>query len=485
MKSIEGFLADTPVEASRLRFFPSRGGREGGDYVLFWMQKSQRSLDNPALDLAMHLANHLSLPLLCVFVLCDYPGAQAPHYRFMLEGLKRCAEDLRSRGAGFELLKGEPADQVLAMSRQATVLVADEGKLAFERRWREEIAASPDRPDMVIVETESVVPPSAVSDHLEWSAATIRRKISSQLPFYLSRESSNAECCGKVFTGRIGDDSLFDELPAGTPLGYGVPATKAARSRRRPGALLSLQRVGLCPGQHAALGRFDEFLGSGGLSRYEQWRNDPNAKASSGMSAYLHFGQVSPVRLTKKALEQSPSEAQAYVEQLVVRRELALNYVLYNPSYLDYESAAPDWARRSLASRRLPTRAYSDAELEEARTEDPYWNAAQQELVLSGTIHNYMRMYWGKQLLRWFSNPAVAFGIAVRINDSYSLDGRDPNGYAGIAWCFGRHDRPWPERQGFGSVRSMMASGLRKKFDADRYAHEMDCLYTSRMKETL
>jgi deoxyribodipyrimidine photo-lyase len=329
-----------------------------------------------------------------------------------------------------------------------------------------------------------VVPPSAVSDHLEWSAATIRKKISSRLPFYLSRENSSEECCGKAFKSRRGDDSLFEKFSAAIPPDPRTTIAQAA-SPRRGGALLPFQRLGLRPGQHAALERFDEFLGSGGLSRYEQGRNDPNARASSGMSAYLHFGQVSPVRLAKKALEQSPSEAQAYVEQLVVRRELALNYVLYNPGYLNYESAAPDWARRSLASRRLPARAYSDAELEEARTEDPYWNAAQMELVLSGTIHNYMRMYWGKQLLRWFSNPAEAFSLAVRLNDSYSLDGRDPNGYAGIAWCFGRHDRPWPERQGFGSVRSMMASGLRKKFDADRYAREMDCLYTSRMKETL
>ncbi len=485
MRNIEGLLADAPVEASRLCFLRSRGSRKGGDHILFWMQKSQRSQDNPALDLAMHLANHLGLPLLCVFVFCDYPGAQAPHYRFMLEGLKSCAENLRARGAGFELLKGEPADEVLALSRHAVVLVADEGKFPFERRWREDIAASPDRPDMVIVETESAVPPSAVSDHMEWSAATIRRKISSQLPFYLSRENSNEECSKKAFRSRRDNDSLFEEGPAGIFPEARSPGAQVFRSRGGPGALLPLQRFVPKPGQQAALERFDDFLGSGGLSRYERERNDPNAKASSGMSAYLHFGQVSPVRLAKKALEQSPLEAQAYVEQLVVRRELALNYVLHNPGYLEYESAAPDWARRSLASRRLPARAYSDAELEEARTGDPYWNAAQKELVLSGTIHNYMRMYWGKQLLRWFSDPAEAFSLAVRLNDSYSLDGRDPNGYAGIAWCFGRHDRPWPERQGFGSVRSMMASGLRKKFDPDRYAHEMDCLYTSRMKETL
>ncbi len=488
MTTIEGLLSDPPVETARLRFLRSRQGRKGGDLVLFWMQKSQRSLDNPALDLAVYLANALDLPLLCVFVLCEYPRARDPHYRFMLEGLKTCAQDLRSRGVGFTLLKGEPVEQILAAAAQAAVLVADEGKLLFERQWRDSIAAEPDRPDMIVVETESAVPPSAVSDHLEWSAATIRKKISARLPFSLSRGKSNQECCLKAPPGQQGGDFLFGEGPLEAPwASWALPAAEreSAKPGQRFGALLRLQRLSLDSGQDAALRRFDAFLHSDGLERYAQGRNDPNAKAASGMSAYLHFGQVSPLRLAEKALEHSPSAAQAYVEQLVVRRELALNYVLHNPGYLEYESAAPDWARRSLASRDPPPRVYSDGELEAARTEDPYWNAAQKELVLNGTIHNYMRMYWGKQLLRWFSDPAEAFSVALQLNDTYSLDGRDPNGYAGVAWCFGRHDRPWPERRGFGTLRAMTPSGLGKKFDADRYADEMHSIYTLRMKETL
>ncbi|MDD3980823.1 MAG: deoxyribodipyrimidine photo-lyase, partial [Spirochaetales bacterium] len=462
-----------------------------GDYILYWMQKAQRSMDNPALDLAMHLANALELPLLCVFVLCDYPAAQAPHYRFMLEGLKSCAEDLRSRGAGFALLQGSPVEQIKALAGQAAVLVADEGKLVFERRWRDELASSSGRHAMVVVETESVVPPSAASDRLEWSAATIRRKIAALLPFHLPQPSLNAgspegaTCCRKAFAGSLGDDSLFSSASAKAGRHTGAAGRGTIEKTRRFGSLLGFQRIDIDSGQLQGLRRFEDFLYSGGLERYGTERNDPNAKAGSGMSAYLHFGQLSPARLAQKALDHSPSAAQTYVEQLVVRRELALNYVLHNPGYLEYRSAAPDWARRSLASRKFSPRAYSDRELEEGLTDDPYWNAAQKELVLNGAIHTYMRMYWGKQLLCWFSDPAEAFSVAVQLNDCYSLDGRDPNGYTGIAWCFGRHDRPWPERQGFGKVRAMMASGLRKKFDIHRYAEEMESIYTSRIKETL
>ncbi|MDX9827786.1 MAG: deoxyribodipyrimidine photo-lyase [Spirochaetia bacterium] len=503
MSAIRQLAVEAPVQASRLRFLPSGEARTGGAYVLFWMQKSQRSRDNPALELSVHMANALGIPLLCVFVLCEYPRAEAPQYRFMLQGLRSCAEEIRARGAAFALLQGEPAEQVLRYGAEAAVLVADEGKLSFERRWRDSIAASPGRPDMVIVETESVVPPAAVSDHLEWSAATIRRKISALLPFYLPRAAENEECCRIAFQGQPGDDSLFSQALGKEKRGAGggeIEATaykkgkallsggaedEAAASRQGFGSLLHLQRLSLVSGQAVGMERFEDFLHSGGLERYATERNDPSAKAGSAMSAYLHFGQISPARLAQKALEHSASAAQAYVEQLVVRRELALNYVLHNPGYLEYKSAAPDWAQRSLASRTHPAKAYSDRELEEARTEDPYWNAAQKELILHGAIHNYMRMYWGKQLLQWFSDPSEAFSVALRLNDCYSLDGRDPNGYAGVAWCFGRHDRPWPERPGFGKVRAMMASGLRKKFDIERYAEEMDSIYTSRIKETL
>jgi deoxyribodipyrimidine photo-lyase len=477
------------VEAGRLRF--AAGARTAGaaDYVLVWMQKAQRAWDNPALDLGFHLANALGLPLLVLFVLTDYPGAQSPHYRFMLAGLRECADELRRRGAAFVLESGEMAATVAGYARNAAVIVADEGKLRFEREWRHQVAAamgsgSDAPPPMVIVETESVVPPDAASGKLEWSAATIRRRISAQLPFYL-REPARAEDAPKAaVAARAADFPSHDELfdaDAGLPVSRAKPASRGLQPGGI-GAFLRLQRPRLSPGYAAGMARFDAFLEEG-LGRYGEARNDPLAKGQSDMSPYLHFGQVSPVSLARLSLERSETAAQPYIEQLAVRRELALNFTLRCPGYDRYETAVPDWARQSLESRAGLSTPYSIAELESGRTEDPYWNAAQKEMILTGKMHNYMRMYWGKRLLSWFADPAEAFRVAIALNDTYSLDGRDPNGYAGVAWCFGRHDRPWPQRAGFGSVRAMMASGLRKKFDVERYASTIEALYTERTKE--
>ncbi len=469
-RDLGSLAAEAPVESGRLRFEAAARPRSHADCVLVWMQKAQRSRDNPALDMGFHLANALGLPLLVLFVLTDYPGAQPGHYRFMREGLAECAADLRDRGAAFLMDSGNPVDLVAAHGRRAAVLVADEGKLAFERRWREEIAAMSDMPPLILVETESVVPPFAASDHQEWSAATLRRKISAKMPFYMELPEGIPECRVAAKT------SDFPGLSPSFPDSFGKESSGLD-------PLFSLQRLDFRPGWKAGMESFGHFLDSGGLERYHEARNDPCARGQSGMSPHLHFGQISPVALAKAALERSPGAAQTYIEQLVVRRELALNYVLFNPGYDRYETAAPEWARKSLAAREDRKAIYTRSELESGLTGDAWWNAAQKEMLLTGKMHNYMRMYWGKQILSWFPDPAIAFRLLVELNDTWSLDGRDPGGYAGIAWCFGRHDRPWPLRPLFGNVRSMAASGLRKKFDVERYAAEVEDLYNVRRKE--
>ncbi|HOX14457.1 MAG TPA: deoxyribodipyrimidine photolyase, partial [Spirochaetales bacterium] len=225
------------------------------------------------------------------------------------------------------------------------------------------------------------------------------------------------------------------------------------------------------PGEEAARTRFDTFLNTG-LDRYDADRNDPTLDGTSGMSPYLHFGQVSPVLLARKVLERGGAGAASFIEQLTVRRELSLNLVRFLPDAYDRWEGLPDWARRTLRDAAGDKRdyLYSRSDFEAARTHDPYWNAAQNQLVRSGSIHNYMRMYWGKKMLEWSADPREAYGTALYLNDRYALDGRDPNGYAGVAWCFGRHDRPWAGRAVFGTVRYMNAAGLRRKFDADVYA---------------
>ena len=199
------------------------------------------------------------------------------------------------------------------------------------------------------------------------------------------------------------------------------------------------------------------------------------------MSPYLHFGQISPVFIAQNILRSGSLSAAAYLEELIVRRELAINFVHYNPLYDDY-AGLPAWAKKTLSVHSEDRREYSYgfSTFESARTHDPYWNSAQQEMVITGKMHGYMRMYWGKKILEWSETPEEAYQTALTLNNRYELDGRDPNGYAGVAWCFGKHDRPWKERPVFGTIRYMNAAGLNRKFDAGRYAATINGLRDER-----
>jgi deoxyribodipyrimidine photo-lyase len=222
-------------------------------------------------------------------------------------------------------------------------------------------------------------------------------------------------------------------------------------------------------GRSAAWDRLEQFA-TGGLLGYGSGRT--GSLAGSGLSAYLRFGQIAPLRaaLTIQSADAPVEDRQAFLEQLIVRRELAANFVYYHPGYSTV-SGIPEWARSTLASHSGDPRPflYTRDELVAAATHDPVWNAAQCELLWSGRIQNQLRMYWGKKLIEWTADTATALAIGLELNDRFALDGRSANGFANLLWCFGRHDRPWPQRPIFGSVRSMTAAGLRRKLDLDAY----------------
>jgi deoxyribodipyrimidine photo-lyase len=214
------------------------------------------------------------------------------------------------------------------------------------------------------------------------------------------------------------------------------------------------------------------------LDLYEDGRNEPAAGCVSNMSPYLHFGQISPLYVAREILSAKnvkKKNVEAYLEELIVRRELSMNFCHCNSQYDSFDSL-PDWAKKTLRKHARDKREYdySLPELEHARTHDPYWNAAQKEMVLTGKMHNYMRMYWGKKIIEWVKRPEDAFRIALHLNNKYELDGRDPNSYAGVAWCFGKHDRPWSERPILGNVRYMNSAGLERKFDMEAYIRKVE-----------
>jgi deoxyribodipyrimidine photo-lyase len=228
----------------------------------------------------------------------------------------------------------------------------------------------------------------------------------------------------------------------------------------------------LVPGARAAQKVLQIFI-SENLSRYASERNDPNAQAQSNLSPYLHFGQISAQRVVLELLKIPPSlSREAFLEELIVRRELAENFCLYNEAY-DAFAGFPAWAQKTLNTHRSDPREfiYTREEFEKAVTHDELWNAAQREMVRTGKMHGYLRMYWAKKILEWSASPEEALATAIFLNDTYELDGRDSNGYTGIAWSIGGvHDRPWFDRPIFGSIRYMNANGLRRKFDSVTYA---------------
>jgi len=452
-------MTNHAIQAERVR--PLNDKRTTGrPFVVYWMQAAQRARMNHALEYAVRAANELRKPLVVLFALTeDYPEANERHYAFMLEGLRETQETLRGRGIPMVVRRGRPDAEIAALGRDAAMVVVDDGYVRVERRWRRAAAAALDCP-FVEVATNVVVPVTAASPKEEYAAATLRPKIYRLLDGFLTplRETP-------LRTRSV--EPAIDSWDIGD--------TAAALVR------LDLDRtIGRVPflkgGAYEAEKRLKAFV-KNKLAAYAEARNDPSLDALSGLSPYLHFGQISPLAVAL-AVKKGPRYGQAaFLEELIVRRELGFNFVRYNRAYDRFEGL-PEWCRRTLLEHAGDPRPYiySRAELEKAATHDPYWNAAQKEMVLTGKMHGYMRMYWGKKILEWSASPREAFRAAIAMNNAYELDGRDANAFAGVAWSFGKHDRPWARRPVFGLIRTMNAAGLRRKFDADAYVRKVETL---------
>jgi deoxyribodipyrimidine photo-lyase len=446
----------TRIDPGRVRILNDATVRTG-DYVLYWMQSSHRTEENPALRYAIERADQAHLPLIVYFGLWQsYPEANFRHFRFMLEGLAEVGHSLESLGIRFVLRNEPPEKGVCALAKNAAVVIVDRGYLRQQQLWYRS-AAEQCRCPLVQVEGNVVVPVELASPKEEYSAATFRPKITRQLDRFLHP-------CEAVSPQR---SSLSLDLPS-----LVAETTDALLSRLTLDSTVPASEL-FRGGPAEANRRFEEFL-QHRLEGFAHNRNDPGGDGGSDMSPYLHFGQVSPVTLALLAQEDSGNGAPAFLEELIVRRELAINFVRYNDHY-DTFASLPAWAQKTLSLHQADQRAYSYSrdELERAATHDPYWNAAQLEMMKTGKMQGYMRMYWGKKILEWSKTPQDAYSAALHLNNKYEIDGRDPSGYAGVAWCFGKHDRPWGERPIFGMVRYMNAQGLTRKFSMDRYLEKV------------
>jgi deoxyribodipyrimidine photo-lyase len=433
-----------------------------GKYVLYWMQQSQRVEENYALEYAIRKANKLRLPVVVAFGLAPkYPEANLRHYTFMLQGLREVRRRLAQRKILFVVQYGGPPETALRLARLAACIVCDRGYLRHQRRWREQVAKEA---GCLVeqVECDAIAPVEVASTKLETSARAFRPKI-----MRLHR--------------------YFDDLSPARPAHSSIDLRIESLDLDNEAAVLdsldldcSVKPVPLfAGGTSAAKRRLTGFLRTR-LAGYAEHRNQPQADYISHLSPYLHFGQISPAYVARKIHDSNAGDRidrDSYLDEFIVQRELSINFVFFSKDY-DRFSSLPEWARATLEKHQCDPRRkiYSKDQLENAQTHDPWWNAAMNEMKITGYMHNYMRMYWGKQILAWSRTPQIAYKAVIELNNKYFLDGRDPNSYANVGWIFGLHDRPWPEREIFGFVRSMTAGGLMRKTDPEAYVEKVERL---------
>ena len=447
------------IDSARVQLLNDLPARDG-TYVLYWMQQSQRAVMNHALEYAVQRANERGESVVAAFGLTDhYPEANLRHYTFLLEGLRDTKRRLADRGLKLVVRRGEPAAVALDLAANASLVVCDRGYLRHQRQWRQKVARR--APCSVVqVESDVVVPVEVVSDKTEYAARTIRKKLHRHLDRFLVPVASTPVRIQSLPL-HVKGLALDDLKPATATNETDVqPVTKHYRG-----------------GTGEAMRVFQRFL-SDHLSHYAENRNQPQTDHVSHMSKYLHFGQISPLWLALEARECTSAEnVEAFLEELLVRRELCMNFVHFTPDYDRYEGL-PAWALKTLDEHRRDARqpVYTPEQLEDAATHDAYWNAAMLEMRETGYMHNYMRMYWGKKILEWSESPEGAFETVLRLNNRYFLDGRDANSFAGAAWVFGRHDRPWTERPVFGKTRYMNARGLERKCDIHAYLKKVQTI---------
>ena len=433
-----------------------------GKVVVYWMQRAQRALDNPALDMAVEVANVLHQPVVIFFAPVPfYPHANLRHYAFLAQGIPDIAERARRRGVGF-VLRTWPDHHLLKFCDEvkASIVIGDENPLREPDHWRE-LARKKLRVPLWTVDADVIVP-SRLLEKEQYAARTIRPRLQARFGEFLQPQKNPK---AKIEWER---PKRLHALPADGS--YDITQDWDQLDR-------SVQPVSsFHGGTEQALKLLREFVAHK-LAQYPERHGKPEVDGSSRLSPYLHFGHISPitVALAVKKSDAPRASKDAYLDELITWRELAINFAQFNKLYDAIESA-PDWAHRTLAQHAKDRRPviYTRAQLEAAETHDDLWNAAQQQMLHAGWMHNYMRMYWAKKILEWSPSPQVAYQTAVYLNDKYFLDGRDPNGYAGIAWAIaGKFDRPWFERPIFGTIRYMSGDAARKKFDADSYIEQM------------
>ena len=426
--------------------------------VLYWMQRDKRVQDNWALIFAQNLAIEYQVPLLvCYSYIGQFPKANLRQYEFLFRGLEQTAQSLNKLNIDFHLIKGDPKNSVLEFidNNNVGTLITDFSPLNVYQNRIKKVSKLISIP-FFQVDAHNIIPVWLSSDKQEWGAYTFRPKLLKLLPEYLIEfpkvikhpfKTSNA-------TPNIILNNILSELEIDRKV-------KSVES--------------IFPGEKMALKLLGQFMNNS-IDDYTRYSNNPNYDVLTNLSPYLHYGHISPQRVALELSSMDRIENKSVMEQLIVRRELAENFCYYNNNYDSFDGF-PNWAKDTLKAHYKDKREflYSFENFESADIHDELWNAAQIQMMKTGKMHSYMRMYWAKKILEWSSNPEIALQTAIDLNDKYELDGRDPNGYTGIAWSIGGvHDRAWFERPIYGKIRYMNYNGCSSKFDVKAYIKKIN-----------
>lgn len=458
MKSLDSIISDPRLTVRRAGE-PDPDGR----CVVYWMQRAQRAVDNAALTTAIEIGNLLGKPVVVFFQLVPRARhANLRHYQFLVDGFTDIASGLKKRNVGF-ILRRYPEPGLLRFCNEfrPAIVIGDENPLHEAEQVKARVTANLRAPFWTA--DADVIVPSRLLGREHYAARTIRPKIHALLPQFLRPGINPSAQVGWRAPAEFSSLGPEFTLRNDFPIDRSVEPSRYFRGGSRQAQLM-----------------LKSFIRTR-LTGYASQRNKPDLDGTSQLSPYLHFGHIGVQRVAL-AVQQADAPAQdrkAFLEELIVRRELAVNFVRFNRDYENFDACEP-WADVTHRKHAQDSRQYlyTDKQLEDAETHDPLWNAAQKQMVLTGWMHGYLRMYWAKKILEWTKSPQAAYQIAVRLNDRYELDGRDPNGYAGIAWAIvGKHDRAWgPERPVYGKIRYMSYASTSRKFNSKAYIDRVAAL---------
>lgn len=413
--------------------------------VLYWMSRDQRIENNPALLEAQSYAIKRRLTLRIIFFLQKaFLEANERSFQFMKKGLANIANEAKNLNISFSIIEEVPAKGLLhyITNNKVAAIFTDFSPLRIKKAWEAELLPHLNIPYFV-VDAHNIVPITIASAKQEYAARTFRPKISKQLSKYLVALPAIIQ-------------HPFGVASVKVPVNFELITNESVHSQAQKTLATFIQNI----------------------SQYEL-HNNPLKDATSRLSKFLHLGHISALEVALTIKRQQPTIAtEQFLEELIVRKELSDNYCYYNDNY-DNFNGFPNWAKTTLTKHLQDHREYiySKEQFENAATHDSFWNSAQIEMMSSGYLNGYLRMYWAKKILEWSQSPEDAQKVAIYLNDKYQLDGRDPNGYTGIAWAIGGvHDRPWFERPVFGSIRYMNASGASKKFSISDYVAKVNRL---------